>query len=223
MSQIISIEGNIGSGKTTFLSYMREYYRDNPNIIFLREPVDEWESIKDYKTGQSMLEKFYLNQEKYSFSFQMMAFISRLSLLKETVKQNPNAIIITERCLYTDKYVFAKMLYDMGKIEDINYQIYNKWFEEFSSDYPITKIIYIKSSPDICQKRIKIRNRISEDTISLDYLTECSDYHNDMIEIFYRQYNTDIKILDGNIDIFRLHVEGDIKIIYDWIKLCEIK
>ena len=33
-------------------------------------------------------------------------------------------IIITERSLYTDKHVFAKMLHDQGKIEDVCYQIY---------------------------------------------------------------------------------------------------
>ena len=42
----------------------------------------------------------------------------------EMIKLNPDAIFITERSLFTDKYIFAKMLYDQGKIEDVNYQIY---------------------------------------------------------------------------------------------------
>ncbi|GAH14460.1 unnamed protein product, partial [marine sediment metagenome] len=30
------------------------------------------------------------------------------------------------------------MLYDEGKIEEVNYQIYLKWFNEFIEDIPIT-------------------------------------------------------------------------------------
>ena len=86
MSKIISVEGNIGSGKTTLLENLKDKYKSNPNVIFLREPVDEWENIKD-KNGTTMLEKFYSDQKRYSFSFQMLAFISRLVLLKKTIKE----------------------------------------------------------------------------------------------------------------------------------------
>ena len=54
----------------------------------------------------------------------MLAYITRLNLIKETIKNNPNAIIITERSLYTDKMVFAKMLYEDGYINNIEYQIF---------------------------------------------------------------------------------------------------
>ena len=57
--QIISIEGNIGSGKTTLLTNLKTFYNKNNNIhiIFLREPVDEWENIKD-KYGNTMVQNF---------------------------------------------------------------------------------------------------------------------------------------------------------------------
>ena len=85
--KIITIEGNIGSGKSTLLEFLRnELIVDNQKVIFMKEPVDEWEYIKD-SNGNTMLQKFYENQEKYSFPFQMMAYISRLKLLKETVEK----------------------------------------------------------------------------------------------------------------------------------------
>ena len=64
----------------------------------------------------------------------MMAYISRLNKLKEAIdslKLKENAVIVTERSLMTDKFVFAKMLYDEKKIEKIEYNIYNKWFDSF--------------------------------------------------------------------------------------------
>jgi deoxyadenosine/deoxycytidine kinase len=213
MAYIISIEGNIGSGKSTFLSYLKE--NCSKQIIFVKEPVDKWEQIKDSETNETMLQKFYKDQKKYSFSFQMMAFISRFSILRETVRQNPSAIIITERCLYTDKYVFAKMLFEMKNIEDINYQIYNQWFEEFACEFPVNKIIYIKATPEICFERIKKRNRIGESVIPLDYLINCHQYHEDMIEIL--SSTIEIIYIDGNVDIYE-----NPTMIHEWMKQCEL-
>lgn len=211
MSKIISVEGSIGSGKSTLLKILKNILKENENIIFLQEPVDEWESIKD-KNGITILQKFYENQEKYSFAFQMMAYISRLSLLKKTIDENPNKIIITERCLNTDRYVFAKMLYDSGKMEDIEYEIYLKWFDHFANMQKIQKVIYLKTQPEICFERISKRNRDGESNIPLDYLENCHKYHEDMIE----NINDEILVIDSNID-----TDHNPDIIDKWISLIE--
>jgi deoxyadenosine/deoxycytidine kinase len=199
--QIISIEGNIGSGKSTLLEKLRDHFSDQCNIVFLKEPVDEWESITD-EQGTTILEKFYNDQAKYSFPFQMMAFISRLKLLKEAVENNPNSIIISERSLFTDKMVFAQMLYDSGSMEYIQFQIYLKWFHEFANQYPVSKIIHVKTSPKVCYSRIIHRSRQGENVIPLEYLQKCDYYHEEMLNsskcICSRQL-----MLNGNIDIYQ--------------------
>jgi len=203
-NRVITIEGNIGSGKTTLLTNLKKVFEQNPNIVFLREPVDEWESIKDAE-GISMLQKFYADQEKYSFSFQMMAYISRLALLKEAMKKHPGAIIITERSLYTDKFVFAKMLHDMKKIEDVNYQIYTKWFDAFAQECPIHQCVYVKTDPEVCYERILKRSRSGEHNIPLSYLTICDEYHDSMISNILPMFDRgqhDLIVLDGNVDIY---------------------
>ena len=199
---IISIEGNIGSGKSTLLSNLRDTLKDKTDVIFLKEPVDEWEKIID-ENGITMLEKFYSNQKEYSFPFQMMAYISRLALLKEAVGKNPNAIIITERSLYTDKMVFAKMLYESGNIEMINYKIYLKWFDTFASEFPVNKVIYVNASPEICHDRIVKRSRNGESSISLGYLINCHSYHNEMLnkDSISCVCNNQL-VIDGNVDIY---------------------
>ncbi len=102
--KIISIEGNIGSGKTTLLGHVKDALKDRKNIIFLKEPVDDWATIQD-KDGNTMLMKFYADQEKYSFPFQMMAYISRLVLLRDAARSNPNAILVTERSLHVSFHI----------------------------------------------------------------------------------------------------------------------
>ena len=212
--KIVSIEGNIGSGKSTLLDNLRHYYKDNVRVIFLKEPVDEWEKIKD-TNGHTMLQKFYENQEKYSFSFQMMAYISRLKILRDTVKNiNPNekTIIITERSLYTDKYVFAKMLYDQHKIEDVCYKIYLNWFEEFAQDFPVNKAIYVSTSPKKCYERIHKRARTGEEVIPLSYLQDCHLYHEEFLEN-NKENKIQKIVLDGNVDIYK-----ESNILSNWIE-----
>lgn len=200
---IVSIDGNIGSGKTTLLDKLRNHYKDNKSVLFLKEPVDEWSQIKD-KNGDTILKKFYSNQEKYSFPFQMMAYISRLKILRDTLRQieeneqNEKIVIFTERSLHTDKNVFAKMLYEDGKIEDVCYQIYLNWFDEFSKDFPIEYTIYVNTDPQNCYNRIHKRSREGEEIIPLEYLKSCHNYH----EKFLNEFNTIKLELDGNVDIF---------------------
>lgn len=209
---IISLEGNIGSGKSTLLKFLEEAFSQNKNIIFLKEPVDEWENIID-KEGTTMLEKFYGDQEKYSFPFQMMAYISRLAIMKKTMEENENCIIITERSLSTDKYVFAKMLYESGKIEDVCYKIYKMWFDTFAKDYPVEKMIYIKTSPETCHERITKRSRTGEEQIPLDYLKKCSEYHEDMMDRMMTHSIHQLE-LNGNVDIF----ENNYQKLNEWLK-----
>jgi deoxyadenosine/deoxycytidine kinase len=189
---------------------------------FLEEPVNEWSKIKD-KAGETILEKFYNNQEKYSFPFQMMAYISRLKNLMDVVNEINNDsggdefkhIIITERSLYSDRYVFEKMLYEGGKIEEVNHLIYLNWFDAFAKAYPVKKVVYVETAPKICHKRIEQRLRKGENSISIEYLNMCNQYHEVMI--FKNDDLTNWKenrlILNGNFDIYKEHA-----ILELWIK-----
>jgi deoxyadenosine/deoxycytidine kinase len=135
---IISIDGNIGSGKSSIVRYFEKNFAKycaskgyTCKICFLQEPVSTWESIGD-ANGKSIITHFYENNERYSFAFQVMAYTSRLSLLKEALKENYD-VIISERSIYTDKFVFAKSLYNAKKMTLIEYLIYLNLFNEFQT------------------------------------------------------------------------------------------
>jgi deoxyadenosine/deoxycytidine kinase len=190
--KIISIEGNIGSGKSTFISYLRTHH---PEIYIVEEPVHEWATVMD-NTGVGILEKFYNDQHTYAFPFQILAYVSRFTTFRKLMKlpDIENKIIVTERCLHSDKHIFAKMLHDSGKINDINYQVYCKMFTEFSDDYPIHKLFYVRTDAELCLTRIRERDRNGECEISSEYLFECDKYHEDMVQ----SYGSSISIVDGN-------------------------
>jgi deoxyadenosine/deoxycytidine kinase len=212
-TKIISIEGNIGSGKSTLVAALQEKFSEAKNICFLQEPVDIWNTIKD-KDGTTMLAKFYKDTQKYSFAFQMMAYISRLSLLKQALAKNYN-IIVVERSMYTDKMVFAKMLYDDGNMEDVEYQIYNKWFDEFIKELPPIDIIYVKTTPEIAKGRVEKRAREGE-CIPQEYLQACHRYHENWINAPNTMYRNKI-IIQGDTDI-----EQDPDMLNVWLERCGI-
>lgn len=181
--KIVSFEGNIGAGKTTLLNKLEKENTD-PYIVFLREPVDEWEKISI--DGVSMISKFYADPEKYSFAFQIMAFTTRLKLLKEIIKNKPNVkLIICERSLEADNEIFARMLYHDGLMDQHMYLIYKNHFNNsIEKEYKLSGMIYIKTLPVECFNRIVKRARKGEDKITLTYLEKCDKYHLDWIGRF---------------------------------------
>ena len=181
MSIIFSVEGNIGSGKSTLIKQLKKNMKTVSGIpiVYLEEPVDIWQQIKD-ENGDNIIVKYYQNQKKYAFQFQMMAYITRITQLRKAVEQNKKCIIITERSILTDRNVFAKMLHENNTLDEISHQIYLKWFDELSRNLEIHSLIYIKTKPQTSLNRVLKRNRPGE-TIDLDYLQICHNKHEEWI------------------------------------------
>jgi deoxyadenosine/deoxycytidine kinase len=194
---IVSIEGNIGAGKSTILEALR-YKNDNLNVVFMQEPVSVWETVVD-ESGKTILMKYYENPDKYAFPFQIMAYTTRLSALKNCIENNPDCdVIVCERSLEADKNIFAKMLHDDGTIERMNYQIYNMLYNDTSKNYAVDAIVYLRADPVKCLNRIHKRSRNGESSISVEYLSSCHRYYDTWL-----MGNTDIPImhLDVNSDV----------------------
>jgi deoxyadenosine/deoxycytidine kinase len=185
---ILCIEGNIGSGKSTFMEKLKEAWKDREDVCFLDEPVDTWSNFKDEEGG--IIEHYYKDQKTWGFSFQMLAYISRLSILRKALTEPKYRYIVTERSLLTDKQVFCKMLFEQGIIHPIQYQIYQAWFDEFRTEDEY-KFIYLRTSPEVSHQRVNKRGRKGE-TIPLEYLKECHRYHEEWL--------TDALVLDANVE-----------------------
>ena len=172
---VFSVEGNIGSGKSTLLTKLKTAC---PNaVIFIPEPVDEWNTIMD-SNGVTILENYYKNQTKWAFAFQMMAFITRVKQFRDISK---DVTVIMERSVFTDRNIFAKMLFDSGKINDIEYAIYLKWFDELVGNLTVDGVIYVNTTPEVCEQRIQKRARLGEAPIEFEYLAKCDQYHGEWL------------------------------------------
>lgn len=187
---LVSIEGNIGSGKSTIINYLKSIQGDS--IVFVDEPVNEWTNI--VVDGKNALDHFYSDIKNNSFWFQILAYITRLRMLLETIENNPDKIIICERSIYTDKHVFAQMLYESGNFSEIEWKTYLYWFDTFKEKTKLDYVLYVNTQPEECFNRINKRNRVEEiGKISLDYLTLCHNKHTDWLN-----NNNNINIIEIN-------------------------
>ena len=187
---IISLDGNIGAGKSTLLAEIR---KSIPELRVVDEPVGQWTALKN-NTGKNLLELFYEDKKRWAYTFQNCAILTRLKNIKEAVEdldangKGPQ-VILTERSVLTDKYVFAQMLRDSGDIDDLEWELYDSWFSIFSKQHQVNGIIYLSTSSMTSKDRIHIRNRQGEDRIQLDYLNALDRQHKQWIE------STDIPVL----------------------------
>ena len=173
------VEGNIGTGKSTFLKMIEKCYPDDCQVIY--EPVDTWTSFKD-KEGVNILGHFYKDPKRYAYTFQNIAFISKIEKLTEI--DYSKRFIFIERSIWSDKNVFAKNCHLSGLMNDIEYQVYHTWFNwiEKNAKIPVHfTFMYLKCSPDTSYKRVNIRRRAEESGLSLEYLTEIHDRHEEWL------------------------------------------
>ena len=66
---IVSVEGNIGSGKSTMLSYFEKF----GDVELVPEPVGQWCDLN----GHNLLAKLYENPSRWSFQFQSYVQLTR--------------------------------------------------------------------------------------------------------------------------------------------------
>lgn len=173
---LIFVEGNIGTGKSTFLKMIEEHHSGCAQVIY--EPVDVWTSFKDNE-GKNLLDYFYSDPKRYAYMFQNLAFISRIETLKAI--DNKKKFVFIERSIWSDKNVFAQNCYSNGVMTDLEFKLYNKWFEwmqeAIAKQVEKCLFLYLKCPSTVSFSRLQSRNRPEEKSITLDYLNQLEARH----------------------------------------------
>lgn len=170
---VISLDGNIGAGKTTLMEAIRTAM---PEVEVVVEPVGEWLSLKD-ANGKSLLELFYEDKRRWAYTFQNCAILTRLRTIKEAIATTKKQVILTERSVLTDRFVFAEMLRASGDITSLEWQLYCKWYDTFAAGLPMAGVIYLGTDVATSAERIERRGRTGEDQIPRTYLADLDVQH----------------------------------------------
>ena len=176
---IISIEGNIGVGKSTLLDRIQERIKAEniQDIRVMKEPVDEWLSVGDSK--HNILELFYRSPARYAMPFQTLAaWTTMRNLYRESIAHPECKIIICERSVLTSRFVFERMLYEEGHLDKAEHDVLIELYKDTRDKWMLpTQSIYLEEDPRICLERIANRGRSGEERIDLEGLERCQEYH----------------------------------------------
>jgi deoxyadenosine/deoxycytidine kinase len=202
----ISIEANIGVGKTTFLSLIDKFYHDEFNTI--SEPLEDWLN-KFADVDNNILGLLYNDSKRWGYTFQHNAFLTRIQKIENNF--DSNKINLSERSVLSDYNVFAKMLKADGKLNEIEWKIYINWMNLLLKKISIKPklIVYLRLDPEIAYQRIKKRNRHEEESIPLEYIKQVHEFHEKWI---LEQTEIPVIVLDASKDF-----ENDREILYEYI------
>jgi deoxyadenosine/deoxycytidine kinase len=191
---IISIDGNIGSGKTSLLKLLQSHIeKEGLEDIFSinKEDIKSW-------TNEGWTELYYNNINRYSLGFQLRVLMSQHEIFKK-IQKNKKKFNIIERSPLTNDYVFGKTLLNDGNLHKLEYDISNTIRKEFG--WKPTTVIYIHTPAEICLERIIRRDRNSESSIPLNYLRHIENAHLNYIKNILPEYDIKSHTLDGSKDI----------------------
>ena len=170
---IVTLDGNIGSGKSTLLAALAVQL---PDVEVVVEPVAEWMILKN-GAGKSLLELFYEDKRRWAYTFQNCAILTRLRTIKEAMASTKKRVILTERSVLTDRYVFAEMLRASGDIDELEWSLYCQWFDTFAASLPVAGIVYLTTGVTTSGDRIVKRGRAGEGHIPASYLAALEAQH----------------------------------------------
>jgi len=166
----ISLEGVIGTGKTTQLELLKPYLKDDPSIVLINEPVEVWRE-------QGWLQAFYAG-EIDCLEFQRLILLTFEEVMMKEIYLHPRAkIIITDRSPWTSREIFGRLtLCDPKNNYDDENSDWNKYNKIFFSTinrmpFAIRKLhfIFLDLPPTQAQNRVSARGREEEKKVSLDY------------------------------------------------------
>ena len=191
----ISIEGNIGAGKSFLVKHLQEHL-NLPGVRLVQEPVGEWERFKN-EQGKSILELFYQDTERWGFTFQQMCMLSRALALKQQAKGAQ--VLLHERSVGADAHVFATHLYNTNKMSSVEFDIYGAWFDTLVDVLGMKRhrVVYLRTDPTLCLKRIQERGRKGEAGITLQYLEALHQLHD---EWMLREASSTLVLQKGSVE-----------------------
>ena len=173
--QFITIEGNIGAGKTTLSHLLARHYQAR---LVLEAFADN-----------PFLPKFYESPAQYAFPLELFFMAERYKQLKELL--NPRDLFSN---LTISDYLFTKcLLFARVNLPDEEFRLYQKIFDILQPQLIVPDLlIYLHAPVAKLQENIRKRNRSYEQHIPNEYLYSLQETYTQYI----KQHNIKALIID---------------------------
>jgi deoxyadenosine/deoxycytidine kinase len=175
---VITIEGNIGSGKSTLTDYIKQ----NSRYHTIQEFIDEsWRDL------------FYSNRKRYTSYFEKSTLSGRIA--RHVTSKENDGIFVFDRSLIAGREVFVQNSFDEGYLSFWDLKDYDNVLKNaLDNDLGRTKeeykkwgeklIVFLDASPKICyerqKKRVKEKSHDGE-IIPSDYFKRLDSYYKNFI------------------------------------------
>jgi deoxyadenosine/deoxycytidine kinase len=188
---VIVIDGVVGAGKSTLAKKLSEKL----NIPIYFELQNQ--------TTLNLLEEFYKDKKRWSFTLQIHFLNERFRMIKE-IHNNGGGIL--DRSIFGDR-IFAQMLNEDGWMTDDEFQTYTTLLDNMlqhakNPDY----LIYIDCDLETALKRIKVRGREMEQDVDLRYWNRLNEKYTQ----WYNDYDLSEKI-SINANSYNPNIDSDIE------------
>lgn len=186
----VLIEGNIATGKSTFIQILEA---ENPNWRVILEPLSRWTNVKDapdisssQANGGNLLDLFYSDPKRWAYTFESYTLTTRM---KDAIRlskdfKGQKEIQFFERSVFSSRYVFASNSYESDLITDVEWDLYKDYSNFLFSSVSVLRpdaIVYLKADPQISYKRMLKRDRKEESSVSLSYLESLHTKHEEWL------------------------------------------
>lgn len=196
--QYITVEGNIGAGKTTLAHLLSK--KLNARLI-LEEFADN-----------PFLPKFYDNPQQYAFPLELFFMAERYKQLKDMLHTKDMFQHVT-----VSDYLFTKcLLFAKVNLPEEEFRLYQKLFDIIHQQLVFPDIlIYLHAPVNKLQQNIRKRNREYEQSIPDEYLFNIQETYTSYIKqhniktIFIDASNADFLGNEKHLDIVLDALEKD--------------
>jgi deoxyadenosine/deoxycytidine kinase len=165
----VAIAGNIGAGKTTLSEKLAKHYN--------------WTAHYEDANTNPYLSDFYNDMQRWSFNLQIYFLNSRYQQILSI--QEGNEVIIQDRTIYEDAYIFAPNLHQMGLMSKRDFDNYFSLFQTMQTKVNGPDLlIYLRANISTLVSHIQTRGREYEGNMSLEYLKRLNDKYENWIETY---------------------------------------
>lgn len=156
----LSIEGNIGSGKSACVRALAKAF---PQVASYPEPVEEWGEL---------LSLFYKSPAEWALPFS-------LRVLLDFRRAASTDTCVVERSPMATRYVFGQLLYNETTLNCQEWELFKDYHDILAWTPDV--IFYIDTPVDECARRIRARGRQCEHDIDPDYLSRIEFQYGNML------------------------------------------
>jgi 2-amino-4-hydroxy-6-hydroxymethyldihydropteridine diphosphokinase len=172
----ITIEGNIGSGKTSLTKKIAADY----NAKLILERFEE----------NAFLPKFYKDQKRFAFPLEMSFLADRYQQLSEDIAQYD----LFKEFVIADYHITKSLTFAKITLPEDEFTLYRKFFNVIYKDMPSPDMyLYLHQNTERLVQNIQKRGRDYEQNISFGYLEKINRGY---LEFIQSQAQLNIKIVD---------------------------